>query len=397
MIGVALRMLFGDRAKYFGIVMGVTLASMVVSQQGSIFCGIMTRTFALVTDTPQAHVWVMDPKVQYIDDVKPLQDTELYRVRGVPGVAWAVPFYKGMIRARLGDGQFQNCNIVGVDDATLIGGPQLMVSGSLDDLRRAESVIVDAVGAATRLARPVLDAEGKRALDADGKPIAPVPLGVGDTLELNDHRALVVGVARTTRTFQSQPTIYTTYARATSFIPRERKLLSFVLVGVAPGADAQDVCRRITGDTGLAAYTSAQFKWMSVLYFLKNTGIPINFGIAVGLGLVIGTVITGFMFHSFTVDNLRYFGTLKAMGASDGRLLAMILVQALIVGGVGWGLGVGIAAFFGHRMKNTPLAFNMIWQLLVVSGAAVVIICTLSAMISMRRVFTLEPAVVFKG
>lgn len=384
MISVALKMLLRDKGKYFGIVMGVTLASMVITQQGSIFVGIMTRTFALISDMGDTDIWVMEPKVQFIDDTKPLQDTALNRVRGVPGVAHAAPLYKGILRVRLESGEFQNCNIIGIDDATLTGGPPEMIEGRIEDLRRADAVIVDIIGATTRLARR-------------GPDGAPVPLAVGDTMELNDRRGVVVGISRNTRPFQSQPMIYTTFSRATQYAPRERKQLTFILVKADAGQNVQDVCDRIARETGLAAYTRDQFKSMTVSYFINNTGIPINFGIAVSLGFIIGSVITGFMFYSFTADNLRYFGTLKAMGTSDGTLLRMIMTQAMVVGAVGFGLGTGAASWFGASMSGTPLAFRLTWELLFVAGTAVVVICLISAMLSMRRVITLEPAVVFKG
>lgn len=387
MFSIALRMLFGDKAKYFGIVMGVTLASMVITQQGSIFIGIMSRTFAIITDMPQGDVWVMDRKVQFIDDVKPLPSTDLFRIRGVAGVAWAYPLFKGQIRARMANGQFVNCNLYGVDDATLVGAPSDLISGRAADLRKGDSVLVDLSGATGRLARHS---------PAGGKP---EPLRVGDELELNDNRAVVVGIARASRTFQSQPNIYTTYSRATKFAPRERKLLSFILVKAQAGEDVRALCARISQETGLAAYTNDEFKTLTVNYFIRNTGIPINFGMATGLGFLVGTVITGFMFYSFTVDNLRYFGTLKAMGASDAKLLGMIMLQGLVVGSVGFGLGVGLASLFGHvnGLGKGVLAFRMPWQLLFVSACAVIVICLLSAMLSMRRVIALEPAVVFKG
>lgn len=386
MLSIAIQMLVRDRAKYFGIILGVTLASMVITQQGAIFIGLMSRTFSFITDVSYPDIWVMDPKVQHIDDTKPLQSTALYRVRSIEGVAWAMPLFKGQARARLDNGQFQNCVVVGLDDATLTGGPATMVEGELRDLRRADAVIVDRVSAETRLARP-----------SRVPGMKPVPLKVGDTLELNDRRAIVVGIAETTRSFQSQPLIFTTFSRATTFAPRERKMLTFVLVGAAAGQDIASLCERIQRETGLAAQTRDQFRWTTVAYYLKNTGIPINFGIAVALGFVIGTIITGFMFFSFTLDNLRYFGTLKAMGASDGMLTAMVLVQAAIVACIGWGLGVGLASYFGMSMRGTVLAFRMPWQLPVVSACAVVVISMLSALLSMRKVIALEPAVVFKG
>src|SRR5437870_3321977 len=380
---VALKMLMGDRAKYLGILMGLTFASLLITQQLSIFVGLMGRTFGFLSDTAQADIWVMDPKVQFIDDIKPLQDTVLYRVRSVSGVEWAVPLYKGLIKARLGDGNFQTCNVVGLDDATLLGGPPEMVQGKLADLRRSDGVIVDEVGAADKLAK--VRPNGTR-----------VPLQIGDTLELNDRRAVVVGICKITRTFQSQPMLYTTYSRAVQFAPAERHLLSFIMVKAKPGENLQTLCKRITRLTQHAAYTSKQFKSVTVSYFMKYTGIPINFGIAVVLGFIVGTAIAGQTFYQFTLENLRHFGALKAMGAGNWALLKMILLQAVLVGSIGYALGVGATAFIGWRTKNSELAFWMPWWLLLITAVAITAICVFAALLSIRKVMKLEPAIVFK-
>ena len=381
---IALKMLLGDRAKYVGIVIGLTFASLLITQQLSIFVGLISRTYGFITDTGLADIWVMDAKVQFVDDIKPLQETQLFRVRGVDGVQWAVPLYKGLLKARLANGTFQTVNLIGLDDASLIGGPPTMVVGHLADLRRSDSIIVDDVGAQDKLASLMPD--GRR-----------VPLRIGDVVELNDHRAIVVGLCRVSRTFQSQPVVYTTYARATTFAPKERKRLSFVLVKVRPGEDVQVVSRRIRQFTGLAAYPRQAFADLTRQYFMENTGIPINFGIAVGLGFIVGTAIAGQTFYNFTLDNLRHFGVLKAMGTSNGMLLRMILLQALLVGSVGYGLGVGAAALFGYLLRDSELAFRMPWQLLLLSAAAVMFICMGAALISMQKVMRLEPAIVFQG
>ncbi|MEA2736452.1 MAG: putative transport system permease protein [Humisphaera sp.] len=381
---VALKMLVGDRAKYFGIIMGLTFASLLITQQAAIFLGLMTRTFGAITDLSYPDIWVMDAKVQFIDDIKPLQDTELFRVRGVSGVEWAVPLYKGLLKARLSNGNFQTCNVLGLDDATLIGGPPVMVKGELADVRRSESVIVDDEAAKGKLAHVRPDGS----LD---------PLKIGDTLELNDHRAVVVGLCRVSRTFQSQPVVYTTYSRATTFAPRERKLLSFVLVKAKPGVDPHELCARITQVSGLAAYTREGFKELTWKYFAKYTGIPINFGISVLLGFIVGTAIAGQTFYNFTLDNLRHFGALKAMGTSNAVLLRMIFLQAVVVGLIGYGLGVGAASVFGFMSKDSELAFLLPWQLLALTGVAITLICVAASLISIRKVIQLEPAVVFKG
>ena len=218
-------------------------------------------------------------------------------MRSVEGVEWAVPLYKGLIKARLEDGTFQTCIVIGLDDATLIGGPPAVVAGQLADLRRSDSVIVDVVGASEKLAKPVPVLGGK-----------PISLTIGDTLELSDHRAIVVGLAQVTRTFQSQPVIFTTYSRATIFAPRKRKLLSFVLVKAKSGQAPDVVAERIRRATGLAAYTREALAQLTVDYFMNNTGIPLNFEIAVALGFIVGTAIAGQTFYNFTLDNLRHFG-----------------------------------------------------------------------------------------
>lgn len=383
---IALKMLMGDRGKYFGIIMGLTFASLIMTQQPAIFVGLMARSYSFITDAGLADIWVMDPKVQFIDDIKPLQDTELYRVRGISGVAWAMPLYKGLIKARMMDGTFQTCNVIGLDDTTLIGGPATMLEGKLSDLRRSDAVIVDVFGANDKLARPSATSGGK-----------PIPIKLGDSLELNDHRAVIVGIANITRTFQSQPVIYTTYSRAKAYAPVERKLLSFVLVKAKPGQDLDELAQRIRVTTGLEAHTQDSFKKLTYTYFLKNTGIPINFGTTILLGFIVGTAIAGQTFYNFTLENIRQFGVLKAMGASNGSLLRMILLQAVLVGGIGYGLGVGVAALFGFLMRNTILAFKMPWQLLVFSGVGVSMICVLAAVISIMKVIRLEPAIVFKS
>ncbi len=386
MFVIALKMLIGNRGKFYAMVFGVALTSLIITQQSSIFLGLMSRTVGFIFDTPQPDLWVMDPKVQFVDDIKPLQDTKLLQVRGVEGIEWAMPLYKGSIRARLPNGTFQTCNVIGLDDATLIAGPPRMAAGSLADLRRADGVIVDEVAAKTKLAKP------------GPTPSSPkIPLVIGDILELNDNRAVVVGIAQTTRTFQSQPVVYTTYSRAMRFAPRERKLLSFILAKARPGVDLKDVALRINRQTGLAAFTAEQFKGNTIRYFMKNTGIPINFGIAIVLGFFVGVAIVGQTFFGFILDNMRYLGILKAMGATNRLLFQMILLQTLIVGVIGSGIGMGLASLTYILSKNSELAFYLPWQVPLVTVLATTLITLITAVASLRKVLRLEPGIVFRG
>lgn len=380
----ALKMLVGDRAKYFGIIMGLTFASLLITQQAAIFLGLMTRTYSFISDTPQPDLWVMDPEVQHQADNKPLLDRELYRVRGIEGVSWAVPMFKSFVRLKLPNGAPRQCILIGLDDATLMGAPAEFVSGRVEDLRKSDAVIVNI--------DDVRDKLGYK----DDRGIAQA-VQIGDTLELNDRRGVIAGTFKIGKAFFWEPVIYTTYTRALQFSPRERKQMSFVLVKAKPGVDVTELKRQIEQQTGLAAYTSAGFSWLTAKYIIDKTGIAINFGIAVLLGFIVGTAVAGQTFYNFTLDNLRHFGALKALGTGNWTLLRMIMVQAGSVGVLGYGLGVGGAAVFGRLIENSDLAFYLPWQLLVITGITIVFIVVIASLLSIRKVLTLEPAIVFKG
>ena len=386
MMQIALKMLFGDRGKYIGIITGIALASVLMIQQPGILISIFSRTYSFISDVALPDLWVMDPMVQFVDDSQPMLDTELYRVRGVRGVEWAVPLYKGSTRVRLADGVLVTSNMLGLDDATLIGGPGFMLQGKLADLRLPDSVIVDEAGANGRLATPSSTPGG-----------LPTPLKIGDVLEINDQRALVVGIARAAATFGSQPIIYTTYTRATSYALSERKMLSYILVKTKIDEPVRTIAQRIAHETDMAARTPSEFKAMTLQYIRKNTSLLTNFGFVVVVGFVVGAAVTGQIFYNFTLDNLRYFAVFKAMGATDRMLQGMILLQALLVGFVGFGIGAGVTGAFAAATRGgTGLAMTLNWQLLLGSAIAVAIIVLLAALISMRKVIKLEPAIVFK-
>jgi putative ABC transport system permease protein len=380
MTWIALKMLLGNRAKYVSIIFGVAFASMLMTQQASIFVGLMRNTASQIHDIQGADIWVMDPSVQFIDDIKPLTENDLYRVRGVPGVAWAVRLYKGQARALLGNGKFKQFSVLGLDDQTLIGAPAEMLVGSVGDLRRPDAII--------------LDLRGFQLLFPGQEP------RTGWVVEMNDRRAEVVGICKSSPSFQTYPIAYTLYSRATLYAPQERRLMSFILAQCEPGVSPQEVAERIHERTGLQAHTGEAFSRMTVSYYMRRTGIPVNFGITMLLGFIIGAAIAGQTFYLFTLDNLKQFGALKAMGVSNIRIIGMVLFQALVVGVLGYAVGVGLASvteeILAAKVKGIPLAAYMAWQLPVASAAAASLIMIAAALFSLRRVLQLEPASVFR-
>jgi putative ABC transport system permease protein len=372
-------MLLGDRAKYLGLIFAVAFSTFLMSHQSSIFAGIMNRTTSQIMDVHDANLWVMDPKTQYFDEVKALTTNDLYRVRGAPGIAWAVPLFKGTPRAKAFDGNFRVVIMLGVDDSTLVGAPRNMVLGSVDGLRQPETVIIDRVGYEFFFPKQAYQ--------------------LGKTLELNDRRVTIAGIYNSSAPFQNLPVLYSRYSQAINYVGRERNQLSFILAKAATGVTDREACRRIESATGLHAATSSEFGWQTIWYYIAHTGIPINFGITISIALIVGTLVAGQTFYIFTLENLKQFGALKAIGVTNWRITGMILLQALVVGVIGYSIGIGMtAAFFELTKNNLDLrGFTLLWQIAAGTAGTVLLIVILASLISIRRVLVLEPAVVFRG
>lgn len=374
---IALKMLFGDRAKYLMLLAGLTFSVMLIVQQGSIFWGLMIWSQSGVSNI-NAPIWVTDPNINQVEEVKPLADTAVTVVRSVPGVAWAVPLYKGVHRVRLADGNYQQISLVGLDSATLLGRPAKILEGRIEDLRAPDTVVLDQ-WAVDRLGGPEL-------------------IHVGTQFEINDRKARVVAIASVQKSFQNIPFVYTTYERALVYSPPQRRKLSYILAKPVDGASTEALARRIAAETGLGAFTAEEFGWKTISWVLENTGIGVNFGTTVFLGFIVGMAIAGQTFYLFTVENLRQFGALKAIGASTGMLARMILLQSFTVGFIGYGIGVGLATVFGFVTGRAgQLPFVETWPLLAGVFVALLGICTLASVISIRKLAKLEPAIVFRG
>jgi putative ABC transport system permease protein len=376
---VALRMLTGDRAKYFGLVFAIAFCTFLLENQTTIFANIMKRTASQILDVTDAEVWVMDPQTEYWEQTKALKDTDLTRVRSVPGVRWAVRLFKGSPVARTPDGKFAVSFLIGLDDATLAGAPRKMLLGSWERLREPDSVVIDQAGY-------ILLFPGEpRALDR--------------TLEMNDHRVTIVGISDAAAPFASLPVMHTRYSEAINFLGRERTQLSFIIARPDAGLSATALTSRIHERTGLRARTTQEFMWDCIRYYLQHTGIPVNFGITITVALIVGAVVAGQTFYLFTIENLKQFGALKAIGVTNVRLIGMILLQAFTAGTLGFSLGTGMAAtffeIFLHKLATRGIV--MLWQCVALTGACIFFVVIVASILSIRRVLVLEPAAVFRG
>ena len=380
MTGVALKMLFGDRAKLLGLVFGVAFATLLITQQSALFVGLMLRAQNVIADATEVDIWVMDPATEYVDLSRPMRDAALYQVRGVAGVAWAVPLFKASTPVRTPEGRIRNAMLLGVDDASLTGVTQRFLIGQPDDLKRPDAIAIDRAGY-----MQLWPGE---------------PLRLRRTLELNDRRAVIAAITDAAPAFSAQVIIHTRYSQALTYLATGRTQLSFIQARAAEGFDPAVVAERIAAQTGLRAYTSDAFAQATIGYYLRKTGIPINFATTIALGLIVGAAVVGLTFHAFITDNLRQFAALKVIGLGNLRLTAMVLMQAAAAGVMGFAIGTGLAAaFFAFACTPTSALRGMFlpWWVSAGAGGIMALVILLATAASLKRVLVVDPALVLRS
>lgn len=378
MYTIAFKMLIGDRAKYLLLVSALSFSVLLMTHQCSVFFGLLRWSTATIRNM-QVPLWIVDPLVEQPGEVLPLLNTDLARVRSIEGVKWAVPLFFSIQQARLDNGSFKSIQLFGLDTATLIGAPSRMIAGNLGDIWQDGAVIVDEVA-------------------LEQFKIGGRPIQIGDRLEVNDHEVRIVGICKSERSFFGYPYMYTTFDRAVQISPPKRKTLAFILASPEKLEQTDAVAEIISQETGLKAFTEETFFWSTINWVFKNTGIPFSFSITIIMGFLVGIAVSGQTFYSFILENLKHLGALKAMGASNGLLCRMLLLQAFFVGFIGYGIGVGITSIFGHMtMNKASFPFFMAHQVLIAIFCAVLSICMFSALLGINRVRKLDAAEVFRG
>ena len=396
MLRIALKMLRGDRAKYAGLLFGITFTSFLVTFAASYFCGFMTRGFALIAENPAVDVWVMEPSMRSVEQTINMAASALYRVRSVEGVALAAPLIIGSADGRFANGRFQPFQVIGIDDATLAGAPAMADGTRADVLRAPDAVIADPGGTMGLLETPQQASEQWR----PGAPRLNVPtrpLADGDELLVNEHRVVVRGLSNALPRYPPRPLLYTTFSNADRILLRERHRLTFVLVTAAPGVAPSELAARIETRTGLRARTSNDFKADTVRWYLVNSEDVGDIAAMLTLAICVGFGVTGVMLYMFTTENLKQYAVLKAMGAAPQQLLGMLIVQAGLCALLGSGLGLGLCTLVGYLAAAAGYPFRMMWFTPLIGVAMVAIVSIAAAALSVRPVLKLQPGVVFAG
>ncbi|HXR20274.1 MAG TPA: ABC transporter permease [Steroidobacteraceae bacterium] len=375
LLNLAYKLLVNDRAKYAALLVGITFAVFLMIEMTSLFAGILTRSSATVINIG-ASMWVMDPAIQTVANSIPLPDNVLDEVRSIPGVKYAVPLYSGSALLKLRDGAYQAANVLGLDDTSLFGRPSLL-QGSIEDIFAENAFIAVNDSEFYKLENPK----------------------IGTDFELNDHRGVIVGIARVASSgLFGVPTLYTTYNRALQYIPTTRFTISYLLVEPKSPNDVATIKRQVAA-AGYLALTKDEFIDKISDFYKYQTGIGTNMLIMTVVSFIIGLSISGQTFYTFVLENLEKFGALKAIGAKGREVVAMILFQAGFVSLTGYGMGVGLCAcmIWLARAHLPDYAAIITYPNLGLAFVMVVIIAAISSYVGVRKVLKIEPFDIFRG
>jgi len=371
---LARRNLTHDRVRLAVTLTGIVFAVVLIVVELGLFVGFTVTTSNLI-DNSTADLWVTSKHVPYIELAVPFSERKLYQVKAVPGIDQAEKFILRWSEWKRHDGRQESVQVVGINPDRPLVGPWNLVEGSVADLKRPDAIIIDEVY------------RSKLGVSQ-----------VGEVFEINGHRARIVGFTRGIRAFTTSPHVFTTFKNAQNFTRMAEDQTSFVLVRLASGAGPEQVRGDIlTRVQDVDVFTSGEFSRMTRFYWMFTTGAGVAVLLAAFLGLVVGFVVVAQTIYATTMDHMREFGTLKAIGASNRFIYRVILEQASMSAVIGYALGITVSLLVVRASQHGGASIVVPWSLGIGMFFLTVLMCAGAAVVSIRKVTRLDPAMVFKG
>lgn len=373
-IRIALRNLLHDRVRLAVTLTGVVFAVVLIAVQGGLFVGF-TRATTCVIDNTEAEVWVASRGVRNFDVAHPLPPSKFHQILSVPGVARAERIIVRFANWKKPTGGRESVELVGFDPGSGLARPWTVGAEGLSALRLPDAVAVD------RLYYDKLGIEGP-----------------GGRAEIGDRRARVVAATSGIRSFTTSPYVFTSYENALGYVGMADGECTYVLVRPAPGVSAaalSEAIRRNVRDVDV--FTREQFAGKTRSYWMFTTGAGMALLIAACLGLVVGGVVVAQTLYATTMDHLPEFGTLRAMGAPGRYIHRIIVIQAVAAAVVGYVCGIAVSFLVVDLGESGGASIVLPPALSVGLFFLTVIMCVTAGLVSIRKVTTIDPAMVFRG
>jgi putative ABC transport system permease protein len=378
MPSIARRNLFQDKIKLGMALVGIVFSVGLITLQIGLLLGAMRNCSGLI-DHAGADVWVMQKSTRNLDLCDVMQDRRFYQVIATPGVAWGERLIVQFTMWKLPDGRQENTTIVGLQPDSRLNLPWDMALGRRSDIWWMDGVIIDQ--------------RERRRFGHQGRPLA-----INDTTEIYGHRARVVGFCRGVGSFTTSPYVFTDYKRALDFCMMTQRQTKYVVLKASPGISPEELRDRVRALVGeVDAYTAAEFSFKTRWFWMYGTGMGLGISFGALLGMLVGIVIVGQTMYSATIERLREYGTLKALGMSNAQVAGIIVRQALFAGMLGYVIASGLAFFLGRKLPSLNVPVEVPLALIGAMFFVTVLICISASVTSVLKVFRLEPAIVFRS
>jgi putative ABC transport system permease protein len=346
---------------------------LIVVQVG-LFIGFATTTSGLI-DHSGADIWIVPKHVPYLEQATPFTERKLYRALATRGVEDAQKYIVQYSDWQRPDGGHEGIQVVGFNPESKYGAPWSIVAGRVEDLKQPGAVMVDQFYA---------EELGVTA--------------IGQTFEIQGRRARVVGFTDGIRAFTTNPYVFTTFKNALGYARLEEYQTLYILVKAKPGVDLQTLKHHLAERLpGVDVYTAPEFSHMTRSYWMYSTGAGIAVLLAALLGLVVGVVVVAQTIYATTMEHLREYGTLKAMGASNSYIYRVIIKQATMSAVLGYLAAMVVAIFVVHGSHKGGASIVVPWPVGIGMLGLTILMCVTAAMVSINKVTRIDPAIVFKG
>jgi putative ABC transport system permease protein len=372
---MARKILLHDRVKFLVAAAGVSVSVLLVLIQVGLYLGFMQNASSLI-DNSTADLWVTGAGNENFDFAAPFEERYFYRVSETPGVAKAERLILAFGQFKLDNGGNQGVEVVGLErDSTLLA-PWNVVGGDARRISEIDGVVVDR-GEFAKLG---------------------LVRGLGEQHEISGVKATMVALTRGIRTFTTSPFVFTNFETARAFTKLPPEKLHYALVKAKAGTDVSELRTRLAAIPNIEVYTRAQFAKRTRDYWDKRTGVGAGFFTTAVMGILVGLVVVGQILYNGTLEHLKEYGTMKAMGAENGAIVRVILYQAGISAGIGYVLGGSLALLARAAMlAGTTLVVILSPSLLAATLLVTLAMCAMAATLSVIKVLRLDPATVFKG
>lgn len=373
---LARRNLFHDKVRFGVTLTGIVFALVLIIIQFGLFLGFTTTTSNNV-DHSNADLWVVFHGVGYFDTGKNFSERKFYQVMATPGVAQAEKYMQAFGRWKRPDGREENIQIIGVRPGSSMGQPWNVVAGDIEALRQEDAIIVDELYAQK--------------------------LGVqqiGDRVEIGNRRARVVGFTRGIRSFTTSPFVYASFKSSLDYTnpPSQESDVAYILVKAAPGVSISELKKRLSERlSDVDIYTTAEFSEKTRFYWMFTTGAGLAVLTAALMGLIVGVAVVAQTIYAATVDHIREYGTLKAMGATNSYLYRVLIEQAVWSAVLGYALAMVVAHFIVAGSEKGGALILMPLEMKLGLFVLAILMCVAAAIVSINKVTKIDPAMVFRG